>query len=225
MMKQINFYTDEVFFNLEHLPKPYPTWQYKPDWTKLDIGMKYCPGLMDLLEVGYIIPMWADVKIHVDENGFRYETNWQDKPGAFTAFPPQSTQGYNFGEEWLPLMLKMQSPWRISVPKGYSLLYTRVHNNEIYDYEIQDGIIDQDNPYGPHAEVNAVFKIKKNKTITIKKGTPLIKIIPIKLDKFESSFKVVDDKQNKRWYAQTNLWLKRLTGYRKLFWYGDKKSK
>ena len=93
---------------------------------------------------------------------------------------PEQVPGIRFTNDAPnPLVMKLISPWTIKTPKGYSVLFKNPSNNFDNDIQIFEGVVDTDRF---HYRVNFPFfwSGTKKGVFNIKRGTPLIQVIPFK---------------------------------------------
>jgi hypothetical protein len=149
-----------------------------------------CPGIIQYLKTGYIIPAWQDFAITTNGDGKTFqwknanniklepvsyfpnakisEVLWHPSNAFFKYFPRENT---------LEPVIKFDSPWFIKLPPGYSALFLPVFYDNEERFSSIPGILQTDY-YNP---INIqVYWNRLNSTEIIKAGTPLVKIIPIK---------------------------------------------
>jgi len=145
--------------------------------------LKYCPGIQDFTNYGYIVPAWQDFQFWVDNDG-----------GVEWVVPPKMRQIYNVfahGTEQVdtcPVLgdtaqciLKLISPWFMSTPKGTSLVFCKPFYHYGNDFDVCPGVLDSDIDRVANKLVNIFIRFNvKNKVIHIKAGQPLMQIIPFK---------------------------------------------
>lgn len=190
------------------IPHPRPATKFVPDWYKqmeVDkkcprrIGekteivedvptMKKCMPIRDYLTTGYIIPCWQDILIRKDSNG-KYHNQSRDAESL--------DREYHMGCSWhninqikgSPLekitdgekILKLNNPWIIRTPKGYSTYFTApfFHENDV---TILPAIVDTDT----HDVAINFPSIIHGDECHIEIGTPLVHAIPFKRDNWDS---------------------------------------
>lgn len=118
-------------------------------------------------------------------------------------------------------VVKLHSPWSIRCPKGYSLYYKNPPNhfeNKICFFE---ALVDVDEYLIP-PNFPFIWTGSERGTFYIKRGTPLVHIIPIKREIFTECHKVLEEKELAN---NQNLLTSSFTdGYRNNFWH-NRKSK
>jgi len=77
------------------------------------------------------------------------------------------------------------SPWIIKTPPGYSSLITQPFNNTNYPHpqiKTFTGLVNTDTYFNP---ITYFFHVKAPFTGIIKKGTPLVQVVPIKREEWQ----------------------------------------
>lgn len=199
-MKKIKFialgefakYSKDSFLP-EPAKKNFPSWYKKlPKFTfgqkKLQLSKndnlsnltaKSCVPFQDAMSAGYIWKLPADLEISNDQG--LYNVRWQD---VLTIETHTDEQVINFPiiEKTGNIQIfKLLSNFRTVTPNGWSLLYTQPFNRHDLVLRCFSGVVDTDKfPL----EVNFPFQIncdlKENESLIVKKGTPIIQLIPIK---------------------------------------------
>ena len=167
---------------------PKPAKNFIPQWFK-DIPprvpntVKFCPSFTDYFSMGYVLPMWTDVRLSFnrvseDQTEWSWNTPSQNftveahTDGQFTDYVKPSFLGID-GE----IIFKANCPWRIITPKGWSVLQLPLFYNFNKEFSVLPGIIDTD----IHHEINQQILYHGNKKeIEIKRGTPLALYVPFK---------------------------------------------
>jgi hypothetical protein len=201
--------TEDVF------PPPFPANKVLPDWFKgmpaeavaegVTVGtVKNCPPFMEAMTCGYIIPLAADVRLSVDPTGMFHgsgptcysNTRFAD---IVTYHRPPQVMGAPF--EKCPIV-KIFNPWLIRTPPGYSALFQPVMNRFMMPLYPLSGLVETDIFY---REVNfpCVLTVPPGTTLTLRRGTPLVQVIPIKREEFESETVPLDAEQYKLARAAT----------------------
>lgn len=178
------------------IPEPYPARKLMPEWFKNlppkinneqkleNSTIKRCMPFLDALNIGWIIPLAADVEFSKGPDGIITKSH----------FARSMIQTHNrsqvAGHPMLPEQpWKWINHWAIKMPKGYSMLFVPPLNRYEPRFECISGLVD-DTYMGQDAfeYINFPFFFKqKNYTGLIKAGTPLVQCIPIKRDGVLSS--------------------------------------
>lgn len=154
-----------------------PEWFHKQKEGDMTQHFANCPGMHDLMNYGYLIPAWTDIKIiqTKQEVTIMYSDLSQRKPtkmnhnllrGAVT------TKGVPFSIQRLP------GPWYIKAVPGWSVILQApfFHNPKLQDLVVYPGITDNDTFY----TTNFIFSCRTECEIEIKKGEPILHVIPFK---------------------------------------------
>lgn len=193
-MKQIIFTNvggvDEKF-------SPQPASKFIPDWYKnLDsyIGqekkpngdgnttatIKRCIPVFDAITAGYIIVSPADIFVSQQDGKPYYE--WSNH--GLISFHGIEQAPEHPGRNGLPSYPKLNNPWAIKTPIGYSVLFTQPVHRES-PFKILDGVVDTDRYFAP---VNFPF-VLVDPTFEgmVPAGTPIAQVIPFKRDSWQMS--------------------------------------
>lgn len=190
------------------LMRPILAKDYVPNWWKsskvqecknglVNDTLRGCPGMDDLLKLGWYYVLDYDVEIRCNEEDFgpNRSRSWQ----AITPYNSNNTGSHPFTQQiWHQFnhsphkkntdSFKFVSDWSIKTPIGYSCLYLDpfLHNNE--NFSLWPGVIDTD-VFSTNAD-NApmIFLPKTDKSFVIKKGTPVAQVIPFKREEWVGSF-------------------------------------
>jgi hypothetical protein len=160
-----------------------------------------CPGIINVLNTGWLHCAYQDFTIktdgrldsfewhsEIDQRKLKYGFLMQNYVHFHT--PDQLDKFRPFNENTLKVILKIQSPWRVSIPKGYYLLSTSVPFNDDTRFTAATGIL--------KGEVNLniqLFWHKTNSIEIVKKGTPLCQYFLIKEETIEEEFSEITDKE------------------------------
>jgi len=203
-MTDITFFTE--IEELEIALPPVPARNFWPEWFKKQKNdketddkrtVKSCPGILDALSYGYIIPLWSDymvVRLPVSEK-CPQGIGWRTPPhnqGDFRAdtHPQGQIDSYPFPKDTYKGSFKFINPWKIKTPPGYSCYFTAPHYNKHPNLTVLSGIVDTDIYHEAH--INTWFTAPINEEKFIEMGMPIAQIIPFKREEFEMKTKVGD---------------------------------
>ena len=154
--------------------------QFNPN----EFSIRACPGIKDITQLGYIIPLWQDLLIKYDhENGVQVmqSGNMYDFDGKNffdVQFHRESSLGeYSFGPEYVNFSLKLRCPWYVKTKPNTSILLLPVQYNQELPFTVASGILQSDKY--PMLVAQIILK-KFQGEIILKKGTPLIQVVAIK---------------------------------------------
>lgn len=190
---------------------------HKDFYLNTNLTAKTCPPIFDSISAGYLIEFPCDVhfiKSTSNQNNFKavWDVSWKVL---------ESHSEYQVGDMGIPENFdknawKLMGNWRVRTPRGYSVLYTHPFYRYDLPFIAATGIVDSD-VYD--TEINIPFFIKKNFVGTIKKGTPIAQIIPIKRDSWQSQVLPYEDDYE---FIKDKIKLISKGAYKKLFWQNKK---
>jgi hypothetical protein len=181
---------------------PRPAKHFIPKWFK-DIpstntmSVKICPSFPDYFSQGYILPMWSDVQLIHNEDGWAWRTPtdkfFWDKHDR-EQFLDYAQASFNGDDS--QFVFKAICPWRIITPPGWSVLQLPLFYHFNKDYSVLPGIIDTD----IHHEINQqVLYHGDGRPVDIKVGDPFVLYIPFKRSnklKHEIFYQTDENKKN-----------------------------
>ena len=142
--------------------------------------IKACPGIGDYMGLGYVIPAWCDIEITPSPDGQRTEVRYSDPSYNHGFHPPEQLSDQLLPQYNVRSAVKLDNPWKMYAPPGWSLLYQPMWYFEGRNYDAIPGIIDHD----LGALVSPInIMLKEIKPTSIKMGEPLVQVIPIKREK------------------------------------------
>jgi|TARA_R100000656_G_scaffold3371_2_gene5089 hypothetical protein len=176
-------------------------------------SIKTCIPFLDSMTAGYIIPFDQDYLVDPVENDF--------------SVTPANKEKHDFGfhnktqlpKEWHKITGenagKFHNKWLIKTPPGYSCLF--IHPMNRYGEErwkIIEGIVDTDTYINV---INFPFILKKrDNQFLIKKGEPMVQIIPFKRESWKSwSGFYLEKAHSKTVNLLNSEWINR---YKNMFW-------
>ena len=215
---------------IEHLPFPIkktmPEWYKKiPSFVSADRdhrSVKMCMPFQDALISGYCIPLPMDLRLKKEYDdkgelmlkviwGNNHHTLWGDNHNIVAS--TMAIEGHHKGqyggmpipEGAMSQVIKINMPYRIFTPSGYSCLFIPPMNRERKYFEIISGIIDTDNYGGvtnlPSFIMDWTEDQNGHDSLMIPGGTPIAQVFPFKRDKWE--LEVVEDDWNKnKWFMK-----------------------
>jgi len=175
-----------------------------------------CPGIFDLYNYGYIIPMWHECLIETNGDGHSYKWAIPSDEGLeidgikgplgsheHDIVKTMSTPHYS-----LEGVIKFNTPWRIIAPKDVKILMIPIAYPDSFEFESTIGILDP----GISNEINVQVRWNvKNGRHLIKAGTPLCHVIPVTDRKLE--LEVRDANENDL------LWEKKKKYFNSMSWF------
>ncbi len=168
---------------------PIPARAALPDWfrrlgavdaqsvstTNNGLTIKRCMPFLDALQLGYILPLAATVRLEIAENGARLDAGWDFDRTMVSFHGPQQVAGH----PRLPRPpAKFHNYWSIRTPPGWSCLFTPLLNRENSVVEVVAGVVDTDTY---HAHIHfPFFALAPDGRYTLEKGLPLVQVIPFR---------------------------------------------
>lgn len=199
--------------------------KYKPEGTTHHV--RRCPGIFELLDTGWIVPIPWDfiVKTHKDSTeNFEWEIPSGDILHLFEGECASGHMGTGIAKSLpkrpgsLDSIVKINTPWSIAAPEGVRFLIIPLPYPDTYDFESTTGILD------PATSTEINFQLRWNVlhgSTLIKAGTPMMQIIPLTDEKFETVVRdaTQDDKRwlQKRRYLQNNSFILNRPMLRKVY--------
>ena len=186
------------------IPEPKPAAKCMPEWFKKvkprvessrdesgapGVTVKKCMPVLDVMSEGYIIPLQGDV--HVISNSdcsilqakkLRNHSFSVVEYHALDQIGGKSAPGYPAPP------LKFINHWVIKTAPGWSCLFVSPINHLNENFTCLGGIVDTDR-YCKEVNFPAIWH-KSNADITLKAGTPLVQVIPIKRDMYSKEPKI-----------------------------------
>ena len=161
--------------------------------------VKRCPGVFDFIHAGYIVPSWSDFLIKPNgidqEPTVEYSYALKDFPGV-GGHPYAQAEGAPFWDNSVKDIVKLISPWNVSVSKGVSLMLIQPYYHNSTNFTVMPGLMDSDLDMISNRSIQIFIKINTpDKDIFIERGTPLLQIFPFKRSdyKFECVTRPTED--------------------------------
>jgi len=228
--------------DFEWLDKPRPAGKMLPEWFKklprVPEGehknhagtVKRCVPVLDACTNGYIIPAWCDIHVIVkdeeQEDGTKEPAVWVSTPTSMGMDNSIGTHSWEQVGNDCPLknypvgkvLLKLNNPWVIETSPGWSVMF-KSPPNHYNNIRLIEGVVDTDTykrqvnfPFFWDGCVQGEFEIKK--------GDPLVHVIPFKRQKVEMEFDSWDHEyMTKMDRIHDTVWFDK---YKKLWWHKRK---
>lgn len=165
--------------------------EYKDKKTKGEMfnHIALCPGIFDLYNYGYIVPMWHEAMIEtIDDSGhFRWTIpdgealkidGVEHVIGSHTDEIKNSLPKRPYS---MPGVIKFNTPWRIIAPRDTKFLMIPINYPDEYMFEAATGILD----IGISNEINVQVHWNVKGVGTVKAGTPMCQLIPLSNEKYD----------------------------------------
>jgi len=198
-----------VIDGVEKVAPIVPAREYIPDWWKrveriidgdqynkvMNKGtIKNCPSFPEYLTQGFVVPLWCDVHLTIEDGRFQWKT--PDRTFEFSSHADSQFRDHlpQHVRDNTSMVIKPICPWRVKTPPGWSVwqLPMYYHYNPLF--ETLPGIIWSD----IHHEINQQMLIKRYGEFTIKRGTPLAMYVPYERNKYTYDISGPND-ENAQW--------------------------
>jgi hypothetical protein len=169
------------------IAEPVPAQTVQPSWfkqlpgrdrtelsaTNNGLTVKRCVPFLDALNIGWIVPLAATVRLEITDGGRAVSAGWEFDRGMVSTHGAHQTAGNPY--EPRPMM-KFHNPWTIRTPSGWSCLFVPPLNRPNPVVDVLSGVVDTDVYVSP---INFPFvAIAEDGVHTLPKGTPLVQVIP-----------------------------------------------
>jgi len=196
----IHFTCDED--RLDYVAKPVPASTKLPQWYKdmpsyvngkkeysegTNGTIKKCMPVFDAMTAGYLVLLPCDVYVSRNADGAP-NFNWSIEYKVVTEHPKEQVDTFKVSNKNGPEFLKWSNPWKVTVPKGWSVLFTQPMHRDDLPFTILPGVVDADTFT---LSVQFPFVLEKNFEGVIPEGTPIAQIIPFKREEWVSSYSSV----------------------------------
>lgn len=163
-----------------------------------------CPGIFNLIRYGWVMTTWQDIiiKTNGDMQSFEWKTpldqtkltNGSTVGDTVAYHPPRQLSDYYGGwDDSLNCVLRINTPWRCIVPKGYYLLEGPLPYTEETRFTTISGFYSQD--YGvSQLNVQLKWHVLNGETL-IKAGTPIAHFMLVPKDEAQLVVSKASDKQ------------------------------
>lgn len=206
-MPQIEFST----FNTDNAKyfKPVLAKSVQPDWwkqmkTHQDVRgvktqtLRSCPAMDDWLKSGYYILANRDINVrfvtgHDDTEGMECYVEGDDFATASPSHPSmQFEHSFAYFDDGGPVKdaFKLRLGWNITLPAGYSAMYLDPFLFQNRNFGVWQGIIDADTFTTNTDTTQCILYAKSRKDFTIKKGTPIVQVLPYKREEWTASYQL-----------------------------------
>lgn len=147
------------------------------------VTVKQCAPTMDMFGMGYIITLWADLLIEQTSNGPKITWTSIDPIPPVSLWPEKQVSGYEIPNGFNKNVFKYHHGWIIKTPPGWSTLFIHPHGYQNLPIRSLGGIVDTDIL---KTDINCPFVVKDGFSGLIKRGTPIVQMIPIKRQEWHS---------------------------------------
>lgn len=182
----INAFVNEHFtFANEYAPiisakKESPVWwkntkrsKYDFDIMEAETTVRSCPGIINSLQTGFIVPLWCDIALKYDKD--RYEFHSSDRMTSVSSHTTVQSPGF-YDDHW---HFKINSPWLVRSPIKLMYLSPIYHQLNPLPFVAPSGII---TPMSNICPTNIFLfgkKTEQEERVMLKHLTPILQIIPL----------------------------------------------
>ena len=198
--------------------KPVLAKSVSPEWWKkgkvaevvngqVNKTIRSCPAMTDWLSSGYLILANRDMLVkngitdHDSDSMYYHtedsETTHMEKYASQTHPTVQMHDAFNYmstSDAPVRDAFKMSNTWNITTPPGYSCFYLDPFLFQNEYFATWQGIIDTDRFNVNKDNSQIIFYPKVDHSFVIKKGTPIVQIIPFKREEWVATYTVKDHK-------------------------------
>lgn len=178
----------------------------KPEWNMQSLRhTAKCPGIFSVQRHGWIQRAWQDFTIETFPNSdeFVWSSPLDQKQLSIVAGEYISGHARNqladYMQNWRPdtlkTLIKIQSPWRCKIPKGYYLLDMSVPYADERRFSVAPGFSTDDLGYAS-LNIQLLWHAPKGKTL-IKAGTPLVQYILVPKKMIDMELGVISENEAK----------------------------
>lgn len=226
-MKRVRFMPGSKMAEVK-LPPPLATKSVVPEWYKqaqrfiggsmqfaeggINKDLKLCVPFMDAMVSGYVIELPCDLYIKNQPTG-AIDFFWHEEPAPIEMRSKEMAKTLPRPAGHGESLYAWITNWAVITPPGYSMLFTHPLNRFDLPFITTSGIMDTDQYSNPG---QIPFFLKDGFEGTIPAGTPIVQLIPIKRDSWQSDVVDYDEKflESKAYQVARTLF----GGYRNLFW-------
>lgn len=180
----------------------------REDWAT-NATIKKCMPVLDAISAGYLIKTFCDIWITQTDDGpyFRWKMDNAIEFHTILQAPDYPNNKVSFP--------KLNSPWAIKTPKGYSCLIIPPNHRENV-ISILPGIVDTDS-YHAHIQFPFMVSVSGFEGL-IPAGTPIAQVIPIKRSEWKMRIGGAQEQHNASTTIQV-IFSVFYNAYKKNYWH------
>ena len=158
-----------------------------------DSTVQNCPGIVDILKTGYILPAWSDMSFRMINGEMNFQSALEVPEMNYNIHRFNQFKGMSYDQKpEMGLFHKVSSPWWVKTSPGVSILITHPYWQRNKIFTSVSAVVHPDitpihlkwffefnNPIQDSSEI-----YDQNKQVVLK-DTPLMLIIPFKRTSFE----------------------------------------
>ena len=211
-------YTDNSiayeYYKIEQASKYIPKWFKDANSMYIDENqfhepqstIKKCPGIINLLTKGLILPLWTDINIYTDIVNNVIETSSADITTEIARHSSRQWDSYLNPDNYSHM--KITSPWAFSVKDDTQFYWnSSFYNNkpDILHY-IAPAIVDFKVQKATHINI---FIPRISQHTILKAGFPIIQLIPLSDKKLVIKHELVDSNKMKQIHLKPHTFMDR----------------
>lgn len=161
--------------------------------------VKGCSPFGDSFSMGYVWCAPVDIQIQKTFNGLNFEFNftWRTDGEFISFYSPDQIGSIPATYDGERNVCKWSFEYGIQTPPGYSTLFTHPLNRHEFPFRTFSGVVDTDTYVSPIQFPFQLLDLKDEFTI-IEKGTPLVQMVPIKRERWDSKKSKFDELKTKK---------------------------
>jgi hypothetical protein len=231
--KSITFYpADENI--IDFAPQPIPASKNMPEWYKrqpptiskdlLSKGIatstiKKCMPIFDAMTAGYLLLAPCDIYVDAtNPDNLEFSAPNQLGPIRGRVFSSHSLEQYGTypidTDKYHRTLLRVFPLWAVGTPPGYSCMVLQPMHTDESPIVAFPGIVDTDSFV---TDGHFSFLVEKNFKGTIKRGTPLVQLVPFQRESWE--MEITSPEESKKTILKQGLLLRSVfaNGYKNFF--------
>ena len=162
-------------------------------------NMRRCAGFVEMYKQSYVLPMWNDLAIDVDQNKNMY---WQFADNTSKVEFHDASQRGNFAPNDKYLQAKIISPWCAKTKQDvhwlmHSVIYDDINTD---NYLVCPGLLNF--KYQADTNIQIVIPNEVPRKFVIPHNKPLVHLVPLTEKKVEVVTHLVDQKELERLHMQ-----------------------
>jgi len=175
--------------------------------TSARFSIEKCPGIRGVMDLGFHLKTWQDISLFLNPDG---SFKWH-MPNQLSFFNPnakfiepevqfhtanQFPAFCNSREDTFPTIVKIITPWRAKMPKGWVFLLLPVFYSDNPWFSAVPGIWNPE--YGRHLNINLQIHKKAGSSVFFPAGISIVKMLPINLNEnIEFSVREISKQEEK----------------------------
>lgn len=188
-----------------------------PTLNQLPNTVKKCQAVFDAMTAGYLLKTPCDLFIDttVTPVDIQFPQQLEFIRHIILSMHPNAQVSHLPIDEniYLPDLLRIHPLWLVGTEEGYSTLFTAPMHSEVLPIVAVPAIIDTDKFY---SDGHLSFFLKKGFKGIVKKGTPMVQVIPFKREHWTHEIVETDDDMLKEQRAVVRSQF--ANAYRNNFW-------